>query len=340
MMRSQIVFCAAASASILCSLLRAECESPNVEQIAHSGSEALPSFFTENSVTGMCVNLNGGPGTRQTMMLDLLHREGGLDVCWRGGGQTQLKKQFSTSEWGEVIKCIRDARFETWEHRFWSDDVIDGCSWEITFLSSTNCPKKITGHGAAPRYILFIDDIAERLKSDVTDSSFAVSFAGVSSSTDAQWLMSAVRKWHDDKTGLTWFYSPEDDSKWWGSSIVGVWPRPSGDLKIPGCIQSVIIKKIYPKAFRKSLGLTSVEIPATVAELGGDVFDGCENLKEITFKGPRPSFPERIGESLISGRVASDKCVVYADGKKKGWTIPGSFCGFRVLERTEKLEDK
>jgi len=340
MTRSKIVVWVAVSAGILSFLLRAECGSPGVEQIVHGSSEALPSFFTENSVTGMCMNLKGGPGSRQSMMLDLLRWTGSLDVYCSGISQTQLKKQFSASEWREVIKCICAARFETWEPRYWSDDVIDGCSWDVTFLSSTNVAKKITGYGAAPRYILFIDDIVKRLNSDVSDLSFAECFASVSSSTDAQWLMSAVRKWHDGKTGLTWFYSPDDDSKWWGSSIVGVCPRPSGDLKIPGCIQSVNIKKIYPKVFKKSLELTSVEIPETVAELGCDVFDGCENLRRITFKGPRPSFTELMGGYPVSGHVASDKCVVYADGKEKGWTIPGAFCGFRVLERTEKLEDK
>ncbi len=339
MMRTLMVICIAACTSFFCSSARAEGDSQSETNIVHEMREALPPFFAEHSITGMCVNLYGDRGYRQSMNLDFVHQKGCLDVYISKSCQTRLEKDFSASEWKKILRIIQLARFETWESSYSTEYVDGGCTWNITFFSPTSAVRKIVGCAAAPRYILWVDDIVDLIKEDVLDMSFAHSFALVSVSAEIQWIKSSVRKWQDDQTGLTWFYTPADDSKWWGSSIIGVCPHPSGELKIPSSIESTKIVRISPRALRNCMELTSVEFPATVVEIGDDLFDGCENLKEITFKGPRPSFTELLKGYPISGHVAADKCVIYADTNEKGWCNPDVFCGFRVLHRAAGDDD-
>ncbi len=59
------------------------------------------------------------------------------------------------------------------------------------------------------------------------------------------------------------------------------------------------LREIGPTAFSGS-GLTSIEIPASVTEIGHDAFQGCQSLATVTFKGDGLT---KIGENAFKGTV-------------------------------------
>lgn len=52
------------------------------------------------------------------------------------------------------------------------------------------------------------------------------------------------------------------------------------------------VSVIAPRAFQGCYDLTSVTIPASVADLGGNVFVDCSSLEEIWFRGDAPAFQD------------------------------------------------
>jgi hypothetical protein len=69
-------------------------------------------------------------------------------------------------------------------------------------------------------------------------------------------------------------------------------------------------------AFCKT-GITSINIPASVASMGNWVFNGCSGLASAYFYGNSPA---NFGESVFAP-VASDFKIYYIQGKS-GWTSP------------------
>ncbi|MBD5132377.1 MAG: leucine-rich repeat protein, partial [Clostridiales bacterium] len=93
--------------------------------------------------------------------------------------------------------------------------------------------------------------------------------------------------------------------------------------------------------FRNNTSLETIEIPNTMRTLSGSMFEGCSNLKSVTFRG---TFPTKLNTDTFKGCHALTEIELYLDSN----TVTGSNYPFsdwtsaqtiRILNYTEKPED-
>ncbi len=100
----------------------------------------------------------------------------------------------------------------------------------------------------------------------------------------------------------------------------------SGDVETPSTLGNCIVTAIESYAFERCMDLTSIEIPAGVANIGRNAFNGCAHLTNIVFKGNAPSVAADSFEGVSVNCVAS----VSPDSTGWGVDIPGTWQGMRI----------
>ena len=100
----------------------------------------------------------------------------------------------------------------------------------------------------------------------------------------------------------------------------------SGDVATPSTLGNCIVTAIESYAFERCVDLTSIEIPAGVADIGRNAFNGCAHLTNIVFKGNAPSVAADSFEGVSVNCVAS----VSPDSTGWGVDIPGTWQGMRI----------
>ncbi|MCR5322704.1 MAG: leucine-rich repeat domain-containing protein [Lachnospiraceae bacterium] len=115
------------------------------------------------------------------------------------------------------------------------------------------------------------------------------------------------------KNGLTVHYTSDDGIQYnyWVPSgngsdtcrvnVVG-YVGKSQKVVIPSHIGQHRVYRISAEAFKDNTTITSVEIPGPMTDIGASAFEGCTNLKSVTFGNPNEPFMDE-GKEVQSNRL-------------------------------------
>ncbi len=93
------------------------------------------------------------------------------------------------------------------------------------------------------------------------------------------------------------------------------WGAFSGCVGLTSVDIPASVTKIGPEAFSGCVGLTSVDIPASVSEIGGSAFEGCSGLTSVDI----PSSVTEIGGYVFKGCVGLTSVTIPASVTAIGW---------------------